>query len=256
MSIFEVSLFGFQIAPTWYGLMYAIGFFCCYEYVRKYGYLRGNEDESLLTYIFLWVIWGWRIGYVILYNLEYFIAHPLEIFAIWQWGMSFHGGALGVIIALFLFSWRKKYHIFNLSDPLVTILPLALGLGRIWNVINKELLGYSPYRWPFAIIKDWVSHFPSPLLEAWLEWILLLTLMFMWKKREWKIGRIPGYSSALFLWGYALFRLFSELFRLPDSHIGYLAGTHWLTLGMIYTLPMLIGSSIIVWIIHQRKKLS
>lgn len=242
MSIFEISLFGIHIAPSWYGLMYALGFIGCYEYVRKNSVIQHADMESLLVYIFIGVIAWWRLGYVFLYNLDYFLSRPLEIFAVWQGGMSFHGWAIGVILMIILFSWNKKYKIFDVSDPIVTIIPLALGLGRIGNFINRELLGYFPYTWPFAIVENGVSHFPSPLLQFFLEGIILLTIMLIWKRVEKRRGRKAGYASAIFLWGYGVFRLFAEFFRLPDSHIWYLFGTEWITLGMIYTLPMILGS--------------
>lgn len=251
MSIFEISIFGIQIAPSWYGLMYALGFIWCYEYVRRNSTIRPLDMESLLFSIFIWVIAWWRIGYVFLYNFEYFLSHPLEIFAVWQGGMSFHGWALWVILMIFLFAWRKKYRVFDVSDPIVTILPLALWLGRIGNLINKELLGFTPYSGPFAIAQHGIAHFPSPLLEAILEWIILLIIMFSWKSYEKKTGRKAGYASAIFLFGYGIFRLFSEFFRLPDAHIGYLFWTEWITLGMIYTLPMIVGS-IVVFIVARR----
>lgn len=251
MSIFEISIFGIQIAPSWYGLMYALGFIGCYEYVRKNSVIRHEDMESLLTYIFIWVIAWWRFGYVFLYNFDYFLSRPLEIFAVWQGGMSFHGWAIWVILMIFLFAWKKKYRVFDVSDPIVTIIPLALGLGRIGNLINRELLGYFPYTWPFAIIENEIPHFPSPLLEAFLEGIALLTIMVIWKNIEKQRGRKAGYASAIFLWGYGVFRLFAEFFRLPDSHIWYLWGTDWITLGILYTLPMIIGS-IIVLIVAMR----
>lgn len=252
MSIFEVSIFSIQIAPTWYGMMYAIGFLASYEYIKKNGYLKREDTDSLLLYIFCGVILGGRIGYVILYNFSYFLEHPLEIFATWNGGMSFHGWAVGVIIAIFLFAWKKKYRVFDVSDPIVTILPLALGLGRIGNLINQELLGFFPYTWPFAIVRSGISYFPSPLLEASLEWWILLIIMLLWKYFEKKRGRRPGYASALFLGWYGIFRLFAEFFRLPDVQIGYLFSSDWITLGMIYTLPMIFGSILVFWIARQQ----
>ena len=233
--------------------MYALGFFLCYEYMKRTSLLRVEDGDALLFLVFLGVILGGRFGYVILYNLAYFLDHPIEILQVWKWGMSFHGGALWVILAIFLFAWKKGYPVFDISDPLVTILPLALGLGRIGNLINHELLGFSPYMWPFAIMQDGVNHFPSPLLEASLEGWVLLIIMLCWSRYEKKYWRIPWYASALFLWGYALFRMFAEFFRLPDAHIGYLFWSHFITLGMLYTLPMFMGS-IIVFMIARRNQ--
>ena len=252
MHIFDISIFGIQIAPTWYGLMYALGFILCYTYINIYWYLRWKDIDSLLIFIFIGVILWWRLGYVILYDFSYFVAHPLEIGAIWKGGMSFHGGALGVIIGMVAFSKMKGYRLFDISDPLVSILPIALGLGRIGNYINGELLGFSPYEWPWKIVEKWISHFPSTLLEAFLEGIVLLMIMQWARIYEQKNGRSPWRASLIFLWGYGVFRIFAEFLRLPDVHIGYLFWTDWVTLGMLYTLPMIIGAGII-WFMRRAK---
>ena len=260
MHIFEVSFFGIQIAPTWYGLMYALGFWMGYLFVKKYGKIEKNDLESLLTYIFLWVILGGRIGYVLLYNFWYFLERPLQIFAVWNGGMSFHGGAIGVILSMILFAKRYKYKLFDISDPIVTILPLALLLGRIGNYINGELLGFFPYYWPLAIIQNGVSHFPSTLFEAFWEGFCLLIIMmayFFWKKPQEKthitssVIYKAGFPSFLFLIGYGFFRLLAEFFRLPDVQIGYLFGSDWITLGMIYTLPIFI---LAIWVYRKITK--
>ena len=247
MHIFEVSFFAIQIAPTWYWLMYALGFIICYRYVLSYGYVKKSDMESLLLYIFLGVILGWRLGYVLLYDLSYFIDHSGEILKVWKWGMSFHGGAIGVIMSIVVFAKVRGYRIFDISDVLVSILPIALGLGRMGNYINGELLWYTPYTWAFAIIRDRTSYFPSTLLEAGLEGIFLLILMQLYRLWEGRNNRIPGISSAIFLLWYGLVRIVSEFFRLPDIHIGYLFDTDWMTLGMIYTLPMIIGGIYILY---------
>lgn len=240
MYIFEWSILGIQISPTWYWLMYAIGFIVCYIFVKKYGYLKAHHLDDFLLYIFLWVIlWG-RIGYIIFYDFSYFFSHPGDIFAVWKWGMSFHGWALWVIFALILFSYKKNYSLYDLADPLVSILPIALGLGRIGNAINGELPGYSPYSWPFPMMVDSVAHFPSPLFQAFLEGIVLLFIMQSLWWYEQKNKRIPWRASSLFLIGYGILRIFAEFFRLPDIGIGYLFGSHWITLGMIYSIPLIL----------------
>jgi phosphatidylglycerol---prolipoprotein diacylglyceryl transferase len=239
MHIFTLDIFGFQIGPTWYGLMYALGFFACYVFFRKYSYYSKQELEDIGIWIFLWVILGGRIGYIALYNLEFFINHPMSIWKIWEWGMSFHGGFLWVLIAVFLYQERQKRPFFELMDLLAICTPIALWLGRIGNYINGELLGFSPYTGPLKIIKDWVTYFPSTLLEMLLEWLILfiaLYSLFLIHKRQ-KVG--SGYYSSIFLIGYGIGRLISECFRLPDTHIGYLFGTSVITLGMLYTIPFL-----------------
>lgn len=255
MHIFEWSFFGIQISPTWYWFMYAIGFSICYIFVKKYGYLRKDHIDDFLIYIFFGVVLGWRLGYVLLYDLPYFVAHPSDVFAVWKWGMSFHGWALWVIFALLLFSWRKKYSLYDLADPLVAILPLALWLGRIGNAINGELPWYSPYSWPFPMMIDSIPHFPSPLLQAFLEGIVLLFIMQSFRKYEQRNGRTPWRASAIFLIGYGILRIFAEFFRLPDTQIGYLFGTQWITLGMMYSLPLIFWG-IYLYFLSKKKIIS
>jgi len=240
MYIFETTLFWIHIAPTWYGFMYALGFISCYAFVKKYGKLRWDDIDVLLTYVFFGVILGWRIGYILFYNFNFFFENPKEIIAIWKWGMSFHGGLIGVITAVYIFSKRYSYKFFEVMDPLAVIVPTAIFFGRIGNYINGELLWYSPYNGPLAVYKNSIWHFPSTLMEAFLEWIMLfIVMLFAWKT----IKKYHGILSALFLIGYGTARFISEFFRLPDEHIGYLLGTTWLTLWIIYTLPILL-----VWI--------
>jgi len=250
MHIFTLDVFGFQIGPTWYGLMYALGFVLCHFFFKRYSKHSKKELEDIGIWIFLWVILGGRIGYILFYNLSYFIENPLSIWKIWEWGMSFHGGFLGVLIAVFLYQKGQKKPFFELMDLLAICTPIALGLWRIGNHINRELLGFSPYTGPFKILANGSYHFPSTLLEMFLEWIFLFIILyglFIFYKRE-KIG--TGYYSSIFLIGYGIGRLISEFFRLPDMHIGYLFGTSVITLGMIYTIPFLIWGIVLL----QRSK--
>jgi phosphatidylglycerol:prolipoprotein diacylglycerol transferase len=245
MHIFQVDVFGFHIAPTWYGFMYAASFIFCYSFFRKYSSYSRKELEDIWVWIFLWVILGWRIGYIVLYNLGYFINHPIEIFSIWKGGMSFHGGFLGVLVAVFCYQKIHKKRFFDFMDILAICIPVGLGLGRIGNYINGELLGFSPYNGPLKILENGISHFPSTLLEMFLEGVVLFSILygtFLMQKQR-KIG--TGMYSSIFLIGYGLARIISELVRLPDAQIGYLFGTHSITIGMIYTLPFLIAGSIL-----------
>ena len=246
MPIFETSLFGIHIAPTWYGLMYALGFAICYMFMKKNGPLKVHHLDSLLTYVFFWILLGWRLGYVLFYNFGYFLENPSEILAFWNGGMSFHGWFLGTLIAVILFGRKYLYSFFSITDILAVIVPVAIGLWRLWNWINQELPGYTPYNGPFAMIINGQAHFPSPLLEMLLEGILLFLLLFsVWRYSNAK--KYPWMLSGLFLIGYGIGRIFSENFRLPDAHIGYLLDTSWLTLGLIYTFPLLIAGIIIVF---------
>jgi phosphatidylglycerol:prolipoprotein diacylglycerol transferase len=246
MYIFDISILGIQIAPTWYWLMYALGFSFCYLFGARYGKVQKQDLDNILLYIFLGVILGWRIGYVILYNPMFFISNPLEIFSIWKWGMSFHGGFLWVLIAVLLFARKYSYRFFDITDTLAVCVPVALGLGRIGNWINGELPWYAGYTWLLAMKIGDISYFPSPVLQAFLEGIVLTSIMMIiWK--TW-VSRRAWFLSGCFLVWYALVRLIAENYRLPDEHIGYLFSTSWITLGMIYTLPlMLAGIIILMW---------
>lgn len=249
MHIFEFNIFGIQIVPTWYWLMYALGFIICYRFMLKNWKYRDQDIDTLLYFVFCWVLlWG-RIWYVLLYNLEYFISHPYDIFSFWKWWMSFHGGFIGVLIGVWIFGRWKKYSFFEITDILAVIMPIALWLGRIGNLINQELLGFSPYIGPFAVRIGEMSYFPSPLLEAILEWaILFFVMIFFWKFQ--KSSKNPpyryGFLSSIFLIGYSIARLISEQFRLPDAHIGYLFGSDWISLGILYTLPMILFGIILL----------
>lgn len=241
MPIFEISIFGLTIAPTWYWLMYALGFIICYQFLKKKLKIAENNLDTLLVFVFFWLILWWRIWYIMLYNFSYYITHISEVFAIWNGGMSFHGWLIGVITAIYIFSKVKKIAFFTITDHLAIIIPIALGLWRIGNYINGELPGYSPYDWPFAIVAGGISYFPSPLLQMFLEWILLFSILFWLSQKQPQLLKKPWYFSGLFLLLYGLFRIVSEQFRLPDEHIGYLLGTGWLTLGMIYSIPLIVA---------------
>jgi phosphatidylglycerol:prolipoprotein diacylglycerol transferase len=219
MKIFEVSIFGLNLAPSYYGLMYILGFLYGIWALKKSWNYTKDQRESLFLYIFLGVIlWG-RLWYVLFYNLSYYIATPLEIFAVWNGGMSFHGGLLGVIVAASIFSRKEKTPYLRLADDLALIAPVWIFFGRIWNYLNKELLWF-PYNGFFAVETSAGSFFPSPLVEALLEWVVLFCLVqyIFSRKSSYFYGKI----AASFLILYAVFRAGIELFiRSPDAHIGY-----------------------------------
>ncbi len=239
MYIFDVVIYGIHIAPTWYGLAYAFGFIICYFFMRyHFNFRESSHIDSFLTFVFFGIILGGRTGYIVFYDLPYFIEHPLQILKIWEWGMSFHGGFLGTVIAVYLYCRKYWYQFWSLIDTLAVIVPIALWLGRIGNWINGELPWYAPYSGIFPMNIGWISHFPSPLFEMLLEGIVLFTLMllsylYIQKRKPWLL-------SWIFLIGYSSARLIAEGYRLPDAHIGYLFSTHWITLGILYTVPMML----------------
>lgn len=154
MTIFEITLFGFTIAPSWYGLMYAFGFLGGYL-VLKYrkAYSESIIDDIILA-MFIGVLVGGRLGYVVFYDLGYFTENPGEILKPWKGGMSFHGGLIGATIAMYIVSRLRKISFLTLADNIAILIGIGLGLGRIGNYINGELIGYAGYTGPFAMVVD------------------------------------------------------------------------------------------------------
>ena len=259
------SIFGLPI--RWYALAYIAGFIIGYylfRYLTKNKkdtiYLSKKQLDDLLTFIVLGVILGGRLGYVLFYNLPFFIENPLEIFAIWHGGMSFHGGLLGVIIATFLFAHKNTFadkslvrNSFRILDVLSVVVPVGLCFGRIANFINMEVMGRiteSQFGVVFVGGPEYPRH-PSPLYEATLEGLVLFIIMwFLYTKT--KLPEHPGTISGLLCIFYAIFRIFCEQFRQPDAQIGFL--TSWgLTMGQMLSGIMLIVG-IVIFTCAMRKK--
>lgn len=139
MPIFSVDILGVTLAPTWYGLMYSLGFVGGYLVLSRRDFLSRAELETLLLYVFAGVILGGRLGYVLFYDLGYFVEHPAQILATWRGGMSFHGGAIGVILAMLAYARVHRKNFYTIADHVTSILPIGLGLGRVGNYINGEL---------------------------------------------------------------------------------------------------------------------
>lgn len=213
MPIFTFTILWITIAPTYYGLMYAISFITGYIILSKRKILSDYELDTLLIYMFFWVVLGGRLGDIFFYDFNYFLQHPAAIIQIRNGWMSFHGWLIWVILSVFLFSWRYKISFWKLIDELAAITPIGLGLWRIGNYINKELLWF-PYHWPLAVTVAWHSYFPSPLVEAFLEGLVLYFLLRYVQKRKTFIWQ----TSAFFLIIYGTFRILVEVFiRAPDS---------------------------------------
>lgn len=237
------------LSVRWYGVMYLIGFITSYLIVKreiKRRGLRVEKDflENLYFYLILGLLLGARLGYVIFYNLSYYINHPLEVFAIWQGGMSFHGGLIGVIVAAFIFTKTKRFDFFTLTDMLVVTAPVGLGLGRIGNFINGELYGrVTDVPWAMVFPEGGpLPRHPSQLYEAALEGLLLFLILWFLKD---KFNR-TGIISSLFLILYGIFRFFVEFFREPDPQIGYIFG--FLTMGQILCIFMILcGTSLFLY---------
>ncbi|MEN2985855.1 MAG: prolipoprotein diacylglyceryl transferase [Thermodesulfovibrionaceae bacterium] len=241
------------LSIRWYGLMYLFGFLCSYLIVKREIKRRGLKIErdfleNLYFYLILGLLIGARLGYVIFYNLTYYLQHPFEIFAIWHGGMSFHGGLIGVTLAAWLFTRIKKFNFFILTDMLVVSAPIGIGLGRIGNFINGELYGRVtdvPWAMIFPEGGPFPRH-PTQLYEAALEGVLLFAILWFLKD---KFSR-SGIVSSLFLIFYGAFRFFVEFFREPDPQIGYIFGIF--TMGQILCSIMIMGG--LVLLIYRSKK--
>jgi phosphatidylglycerol---prolipoprotein diacylglyceryl transferase len=244
-----ISLGPFAI--RWYALAYIVGLLIGWRYclalaARIPRLVERRDVDDFLVWATLGVVLGGRIGYVLFYKPGYYALHPLEALYVWHGGMSFHGGALGVTIALVLFTRTRKIPLFAFSDIITEAIPIGLFFGRVANFVNGELYG-RPSNVPWAMIfpnGGPVPRHPSQLYEAFCEGILLFLLLFAAERLVTR--RRPGLVTGLFLVGYAVARMSGELFREPDAQLGFLLfGT---TMGQLLSVPVLIaGILIILW---------
>lgn len=253
------------LAIRWYGLMYVFGFIAGWLLGRARiarsqrqgrALLQYQDFDNLLLFIALGVILGGRIGYVLFYQWESLWQQPdalqaLYLFIkVWDGGMSFHGGLLGVTSALALFSWFNHKHFFQVTDFIAPLVPPGLFFGRLGNFINGELWG-RPTGGDWGMIfpqVDALARHPSQLYQAALEGIFLFVLLWWFSHKPRQTGRI----TALFLIGYGSVRIISEFFREPDAHLGFIA-LDWVTMGQILSLPM-IALGLVIWFWPTAKK--
>ena len=237
------------LAIRWYGLMYlaAFGFLWWLGRMRIARGLAPIDREQFDDLIFLGVlgtILGGRLGYVLFYKPAYYFSHPLEIFAIWQGGMAFHGGFLGVLAAVAFFAWRRRIDGWRLMDFIAPCVPTGLAAGRLGNFINGELWGRPtdlPWGMVFRGAGDLPRH-PSQLYQFALEGVLLFALLWWYSSKP----RARGAVSALFLMGYGAFRFIAEFAREPDDFLGLLALN--LSMGQWLSLPMIAaGVALYAW---------
>jgi phosphatidylglycerol:prolipoprotein diacylglycerol transferase len=239
-------------AIRWYALAYIVAIVCGWLVLRRLVQRPGwvvdvTAIDDAILYVTLGIILGGRIGYVLFYNGPWYLSHPLDALQVWRGGMSFHGGLIGVIIALTLFARSRKLPVLEFGDLAAAVAPIGLLLGRIANFINGELWG-RPTDVPWAMVFPGAGplpRHPSQLYEAFLEGIVLLIVMqvLAWRsRRPEQRGRLGG----VFLIGYALARIAVEFFREPDAQLGYLAGG--ITMGQLLSLPMLLaGLLLLAW---------
>ncbi|MFT5486307.1 MAG: phosphatidylglycerol:prolipoprotein diacylglycerol transferase [Paracoccaceae bacterium] len=242
-------------AIRWYALSYIAGILLAWRYMvvlarrSPVGITKAHTDD-FIVWATLGVVLGGRFGYVIFYKADYFLDHPLEAFAVWQGGMSFHGGLLGVIFSIWLFSRLRKYPWIAIGDIVACTAPIGLCLGRIANFINGELYGRvtdSPLGMVFPGGGPLPRH-PSQLYQAALEGLLLF-LILAWLASRPGIFERRGFLSGVFLVGYGIARPVAEFFREPDAHIGFL--TWGTTMGQWLSLPLL---AIGIWLIVTSRK--
>ncbi|EKD54294.1 MAG: hypothetical protein ACD_60C00099G0002 [uncultured bacterium] len=256
----DINPIAFHIGPLpvhWYGLMYLLGFFAGWSLLamrlkRSPRDINLQQLSDILFYAALGIIIGGRLGYVFFYNFSETIHHPQSIFMIWQGGMSFHGGLLGVIIAMWLCARHMGKPLVELTDFIAPVVPIGLGAGRIGNFINGELFGRVtdvPWAMVFPAGGAMPRH-PSQLYEFLLEGVVMFLVLWIFSRKK----RPPYAVSGLFLILYGLFRFSIEFFREPDIQIGYLA-QGLLTEGQLLSIPMIILGILLLSFAYKRKPL-
>ena len=254
----------------WYGLMYLVGFAIAWALGRWRASKPGSQwtgamVDDVMFYCILGVIAGGRLGYMLFYGLDQILANPLNLFRVWEGGMSFHGGLIGVCVAMWVFGRRHGLHFFQVADFMAPMVPPGLFLGRIGNFINGELWGHRtqvPWgmqlpcdRFPAQCADQPAGALLSPpvhasqLYEAGLEGLVLFLVLWTFTSRP----RPMMASSGLFLLLYGTFRFVVELVRLPDAHIGYLA-FDWVTMGQVLSMPMILLGLLFLGLAYSRRR--
>ena len=227
----------------WYGVMYLLAFLSAYLLARyriKSEVLWNTKHvDDLIFYGALGAVLGGRLGYLMFYNWSVFISNPLTFFNFQNGGMSFHGGFLGVLLAMVIFNKKYQFTFFQTTDFIAPLIPLGLGFGRIGNYINGELWGrVTDSSWGILAPDQsglWEKRFPTQLYEAFLEGFVLFCILWLFSNKKPQVMA----TSSLFLIFYGIFRFIIEFVRAPDSHIGYLA-FDWLTMGQLLSIPMIL----------------
>jgi phosphatidylglycerol:prolipoprotein diacylglycerol transferase len=267
----DIDPVAFQLGPLkvhWYGLMYLLGFAAAWLLGRWRASRPGSgwtaeTVDDLIFFGVIGVIAGGRLGYMFFYGYDQILANPINALKVWEGGMSFHGGLIGVMVALGLFSRKYRLGFFRVADFLAPLVPLGLLFGRIGNFINGELWGHATWvPWAMQLPCDRFPEYcaglplgaefspalhPSQLYEATLEGLVLFVVLWWFSSRPRPVMAVSG----LFLLLYGAFRFAVEFVRQPDAHIGYLA-FDWVTMGQVLTLPMLLGGALLLSIAYAR----
>jgi phosphatidylglycerol:prolipoprotein diacylglycerol transferase len=245
------------IAIRWYALAYIAGLLIGWRLARRLVQLPPAvatplQVDDFLTWAVLGVVLGGRLGYVLFYQPSAYLAHPLQILAVWEGGMSFHGGMLGVAIAVTVFCRQQDISLWGFADRIAVVAPIGLGLGRVANFINGELWGRPAPDWlPWAMIFPRAGiepRHPSQIYQALMEGLCLFILMFVLSRRE-PVRAKYGFLTGVFLCGYAVARITGEFFREPDAFLGFLA--FGATMGQLLSIPMLLAG---IWLIATARR--
>ena len=246
------QIMSFEI--RWYSLAYILGIIIGWILCKKI-FIKNldinQKFDDYITYLIIGIVIGGRLGYVLFYNFNYYINNILDIFKIWQGGMSFHGGLLGIIIASILFAKKNNQDLFVYTDLVSLVAPIGIFFGRLANFINSELYGkVTEVPWAVTFVQvDNLSRHPSQLYEAIFEGIILFILLLYFRSKNFLAK--PGLISGLFLIFYSVFRLCIEFFRVPDEQIGYLIFN--LSMGQIISLVFIMIGTIVFYLKNENK---
>ncbi len=251
----EIDSIAIELGPLavrWYGLMYVIGILGGWwlgrvQARRAWSPLTEVQVDDMVTWIALGVILGGRVGSVLFYNFSELITDPLMLFRIWQGGMSFHGGLLGVMLAMLLYGRRIGVGFWQLTDFIAPVVTIGLGAGRVGNFINGELWG-KVTDVPWAVVVNGTPRHASQLYEAALEGVLLFAVLWTFAAKPRPCMAISGLFGVV----YGVSRFIVEFVRVPDAHIGYMAWG-WLTRGQLLTAPMIICGLVLMWLAYRRQ---
>ena len=242
----------FSLEIRWYSLSYIIGILIGWYLAKKFFVSKNiyHRFDDYITFVIIGLILGGRLGYVLFYNLNFYINNPFDILKLWQGGMSFHGGVLGIIIASIIFAKKNDDNFFEYLDVVALVSPIGIFFGRISNFINSELYGsITNVPWAVTFIQvDNLPRHPSQLYEALLEGLILFLILIYFKN---KFLNKPGLISGLFLIFYSIFRFFVEFYRVPDEQLGYIFLNF--TMGQVVSLIFAISGLILFYLKYETR---